>query len=436
MRFKNIINEMSRASDRTLGRDSIANALYILKDFAENNGKVTANQVYKFIERYYGDDAENILTKLGINFWKGSTAKVDLKWKIEDIAKKNNINLGDDWAYVEENKDKYDDMIDVFWAYYKAKSEGKDLSSFDPSQDKTMQQLVNLFKNDPEKAQEVFGKDYSKAVRWLAPYIVDDFENSYEGAIDKFWDWHRAHKNGKEYTLSTAVLEKLEDLLNMPDAERIIGNKGLFFYVAKTVGAMLGRKVINADETALDRELKRIMRALDNPEYIDQIEAEEKRRVASSNLSNDDDEGGYFGSFEGNFGGFSIPTPVLRKIVAVAAEDGAVDKAKIGKVDKKQVVESYKYCMNQLNRKFHVGQKGAFDGTIQEFYDKFKIVFNRGYTTRTLFKIFDEVTTFMIDQLDKETAEYWKNKEEISDVDDFNEAKKLLLQAGYTLFKD
>jgi hypothetical protein len=42
----------------------------------------------------------------------------------------------------------------------------------------------------------------------------------------------------------------------------------------------------------------------------------------------------------------------------------------------------------------------------------------------------------MIDQLDKETAEYWKNKEEISDVDDFNEAKKLLLQAGYTLFKD
>lgn len=221
----------------------------------------------------------------------------------------------------------------------------------------------------------------------------------------------------------------------MPDAERIIGNKGLFFYVAKTVGAMLGRKVINADETALDREIKRIMRALDNPEYIDQIEAEEKRRVASSNLSNDD-EGGYFGSFEGNFGGFSIPTPVLRKIVAVAAEDGAVDKAKIGKVDKKQVVESYKYCMNQLNRKFHVGQKGAFDGTIQEFYDKFKIVFNRGYTTRTLFKIFDEVTTFMIDQLDKETAEYWKNKEEISDVDDFNEAKKLLLQAGYTLFKD
>lgn len=178
MRFKNIINEMSRASDRTLGRDSIANALYILKDFAENNGKVTANQVYKFIERYYGDDAENMLTKLGINFWKGSTAKVDLKWKIEDIAKKNNIDLGDDWAYVEENKDKYDDMIDVFWAYYKAKSEGKDLSSFDPSQDKTMQQLVNLFKNDPEKAQEIFGKDYSKAVRWLAPYIVDDFNEA------------------------------------------------------------------------------------------------------------------------------------------------------------------------------------------------------------------------------------------------------------------
>ena len=74
MRFKNIINEMSRASDRALGRETVANVLYILQDFAnKNNGKVTPNQVYKFIERYYGDDAEKILNMLNMKHWKGSS---------------------------------------------------------------------------------------------------------------------------------------------------------------------------------------------------------------------------------------------------------------------------------------------------------------------------------------------------------------------------
>jgi hypothetical protein len=89
--------------------------------------------------------------------------------------------------------------------------------------------------------------------------------------------------------------------------------------------------------------------------------------------------------------------------------------------------------MNQLNRKFHVGQRGAFEGTLQEFYDKFKIIFTRGYTTKTLFRILDEVTTFMVDQLDKETAEYWKNKEEIVPDDDFNESTKAMQEQGYEI---
>lgn len=184
MRFKNIINEMSRASDRALGRETVANVLYILQDFAnKNNGKVTPNQVYKFIERYYGDDAEKILNMLNMKHWKGSSGRINLNWNINNWAKKYNIDLDDNHAYVEENKDKYDDMIDTFWAYYKAKSEGNDLSSFDPSQDKIMQQMIDMFRNDPEKAKEVFGKDYDKAVRWLAPYVVKDYAGSYEEAI-------------------------------------------------------------------------------------------------------------------------------------------------------------------------------------------------------------------------------------------------------------
>lgn len=171
------------------------------------------------------------------------------------------------------------------------------------------------------------------------------------------------------------------------------------------------------------------MAALDNPKVIDQIEAEEKRRVASG------ENGGNGG---GSIGFAAIPAAALRRIVAIAAEDGAVDKNRVGKVDKAQVRQCYQYCMNQLNRKFHVGQKGAFDGTLQEFYDKFKIVFNRGYTIGTLKKIFDEVTTFLVDQLDQETANYWKNKEDvtIADTDDFNEAVRVARKHGYKIVKE
>lgn len=53
-------------------------------------------------------------------------------------------------------------------------------------------------------------------------------------------------------------------------------------------------------------------------------------------------------------------------------------------------------------------------------------------------KIFDEVTTFLVDQLDQETANYWKNKEDVTlaDTDDFNEAVRVARKAGYKIVKE
>jgi hypothetical protein len=259
---------------------------------------------------------------------------------------------------------------------------------------------------------------------------MDNWEGSPEQAIEEFWDWHRAKKAGKDYKLSKETLERLAAILESDNAMYYFDN--FYYYVAKEVGNMLGRKLLApGEEPPLTKELKRIMAALDNPKVIDQIEADEKRRVASGGNG-----GSGFGG--GSIGFTAIPAAALRRIVAIAAEDGAVDKNKVGKVDKAQVRQCYQYCMNQLNRKFHVGQKGAFDGTLQEFYDKFKIVFNRGYTIGTLKKIFDEVTTFLVDQLDQETANYWKNKEDVTlaDTDDFNEAVRVARKAGYKIVKE
>jgi len=431
MRFKYVLLEMSRASDNAFGADSDKNIIFIANEFQKMNDhrgkKPTMSQFKRYMEDK-GFDWKRVCRILNTPLI-ASQSHYNIGYYAEVAAEKLGVTLEDLDDTVEFSKDVYDYLIDAFWEFYNAKANGKDVSSF--LEDKAFNRLVKLFKENPDKAKEVFGKNYGKATRWLAPYIIDDYENSPSGAIDAFWDWHRAKKAGqKPANLDKSILNRLADLLEMPDAVEIIGNKGLFFYVAKEVERQLGIKILGpADETALQKELKRIMRALDDPKYIDQIEREEKRRLASAGSSDD----GYFGSFGGNFGGFIIPTGVLKKIVTIAAEPGNVDKAKVGKVDKTQVRECYKYCMNQLNRKFHVGERGAFEGTLQEFYDKFKIVFVRGFNIKTLFKIFDEVTTFMVDQLDKQTAKYWQDKEEVSADDDFNEAKKVLNNNGYIL---
>lgn len=436
MKFKDyVLTEMSRASDRTLGKKSLENLLYILTDFLKKDGDPTYNRLSKFIEEY-GLDWDTVAKQLGISpSLKTSKKKAQLEYLIINVANKNNIDLETDRLSVEEDKDEADHNIDLFWNYYRAKHEAdrETVKAIESNPD--FDTLVNWVKDkdstiEGETAEQAFGRHYDTVLRILKPFLMDNWEGSPEQAIEEFWDWHRAKKAGKDYKLSKETLERLAAILESDNAMYYFDN--FYYYVAKEVGNMLGRKLFApGEEPPLTKELKRIMAALDNPKVIDQIEADEKRRVASGKNG-----GSGFGG--GSIGFTAIPAAALRRIVAIAAEDGAVDKNKVGKVDKAQVRQCYQYCMNQLNRKFHVGQKGAFDGNLQEFYDKFKIVFNRGYTIGTLKKIFDEVTTFLVDQLDQETANYWKNKEDVTlgDSDDFNEAVRVARKAGYKIVKE
>lgn len=433
MKFKDyILSEMSRASDRTLGKNSLENLLYILSDYLKKDGDPTYNRLSKFVEEY-GLDWDTVAKQLGISpSLKTSKSKAHLEYLIINVANKNNIDLDTDRLSVEEDKDEADHLIDWFWTYYRAKHEADRAAVKAIENEVGFDALVYWVKTkktvEGETAEEAFGRHYDTVLRILKPFLMDNWEGSPEQAIEEFWDWHRAKKAGKEYTLTKETLERLATILESDQAMYYFEN--FYYYVAKEVGKMLGRKLLApGEEPPLTKELKRIMAALDNPKVIDQIEAEEKRRVASG------ENGGNGG---GSIGFAAIPAAALRRIVAIAAEDGAVDKNRVGKVDKAQVRQCYQYCMNQLNRKFHVGQKGAFDGTLQEFYDKFKIVFNRGYTIGTLKKIFDEVTTFLVDQLDQETANYWKNKEDITlaDTDDFNEAVRVARKHGYKIVKE
>lgn len=434
MKFKDyILTEMSRASDRTLGKNSLENLLYILSDYLKKDGDPTYNRLSKFVEEY-GLDWDTVAKQLGISpSLKTSKSKAHLEYLIINVANKNNIDLDTDRLSVEDNMDEADNLIDWFWTYYRAKHEADRAAVKAIENEGGFDALVYWVKNkdktvEGETAEQAFGRHYDTVLRILKPFLMDNWEGSPEQAIEEFWDWHRAKKAGKEVTLSKETLERLATILESDQAMYYFEN--FYYYVAKEVGKMLGRKLLApGEEPPLTKELKRIMAALDNPKVIDQIEAEEKRRVASG------ENGGNGG---GSIGFAAIPAAALRRIVAIAAEDGAVDKNRVGKVDKAQVRQCYQYCMNQLNRKFHVGQKGAFDGTLQEFYDKFKIVFNRGYTIGTLKKIFDEVTTFLVDQLDQETANYWKNKEDvtIADTDDFNEAVRVARKHGYKIVKE
>ena len=436
MKFKDyILTEMSRASDRVHGKNSLENLLFILGDYLKKDKDPTYNRLSKFIEEY-GLNWETVAKQLNISpSLKTSKAKANLEYLIINTANKNDIDLYQVIDQVDRLKDEADNNIDLFWDYYKAKHESDQEKMAAIESNPGFDTLIEWVKDkdakiNGETAEQAFGRHYDTVIRILKPFLMgDEWDGSPEQAIEEFWDWHRAKKAGKDYKLTVDVLERLAEILESDKAMYYFDN--FYYYVAKEVGKMLGRKILApGEEPPLTKELKRIMAALDNPKVIDQIEAEEKSRVSGSG------NGGGFGG--GSIGFAAIPAAALRRIVAIAAEDGAVDQKKVGKVDKAQVRQCYQYCMNQLNRKFHVGQKGAFDGTLQEFYDKFKIVFNRGYTIGTLRKIFDEVTTFLVDQLDQETANYWKNKEDVTlaDTDDFNEAVRVARKAGYKIVKE
>lgn len=230
-----IINE-SRASDKAFGLGSENNMIWYVNNFIKAAIKANKKPTYLQLKKYLDEHGYE---------W----SKVANYFRLPPVATSARFNTGyfinhfkDKFDEVtrqaDAHRDEYDELIDIFWDFHDKKSNNEDVTSI--LDNPKFKVLIDLFKEDPENAEKIFGKHYDRAKRWLAKYINEDFENSYEHALDEFWLWHRKVKNGDtDAKLDPEVINKLKELVKDQDkAISIIGNRGLFFFVAKKVNEL------------------------------------------------------------------------------------------------------------------------------------------------------------------------------------------------------
>lgn len=306
--------------------------------------------------------------------------------------------------------------VKQFFDWYNDKKKGNETN---PPKD--LIKFVNS--TSAEDVEKAFGKYYKFAMGQLDKYLDWDFLNDEDKLIQNFWDWHRAKKAGKPYQLDQDTIDGLVVFLRKQKAVEVL--QQYYYYFVRIIEKLSDKNIKTPINTSgLQKELQRIMDNLENDDFVDELERIERNRLRGGDMT------------AGPV--FVLPTEVIKSIRSLAKDTNNINKEKVGKIDKSQVKDCYAYCVNELNRKFHVGKTGIFDLNIQDFYDTYKIVFQRGFNTKTLHKIFDEVSQYLLDQLDKGTADYWKNRGKIEEdeIDDFNEAYKALKAAGYVIVED
>lgn len=406
--------------------ENSANVFYYIGRYIKNKGPQTELSLEKYLNSKFNDkipmvglpDEDKRDWHVGWRYiLKKYFTKEGRKWDFNGTWGLNEWNTVAKWHESQDiEKDPYAAIVKVFWDWYKEKKAGNNVKPDD--------ELIKFVNNaGAETIEKAFGKYYKFAMGILEPYMKKSQLTEEDKLIQKFWDWHRAKKAGKPYDLDEDTINGLVVFLRKSKAVEVLQQ---YYYYFVRVIEKLSDKTIKTpiNTTGLQKELERIMDNLDNDEYVDELEKIERNRLRGGDMT------------AGPV--FVLPTEVIRTIRSLAKDEDNIDDSKVGKIDKTQVKDCYVYCNNELNRKFHIGKTGIFDLNIQDFYDTYKIVFNRGFNTRTLHKIFDEVCQYLLDQLDKGTAEYWKNRGQIDmdDVEDFNEAYKILTNAGYILIKE
>ena len=428
--FKNFvtkfINEATESELDKLGfndKDS-ANVFYYIGRYIENKGPQTEGAIKKYLDTKFDNEIPDVtVTKKDghhIDSWEGFLSqyfyKEGRKWEFtadghdwwEDVAKWHESN-----AEAEDQNAKY---VKQFFDWYNDKKKGNETN---PPKD--LIKFVNS--TAAEDVEKVFGKYYKFAMGQLDKYLDWDFLNDEDKLIQNFWDWHRAKKAGNPYQLDQDTIDGLVVFLRKPKAVEVL--QQYYYYFVRVIEKLSDKNIKTPiNTTGLQKELQRIMDNLENDDFVDELEKIERNRLRGGDMT------------AGPV--FVLPTSVIKSIRTLAKDTNNINKEKVGKIDKSQVKDCYAYCVNELNRKFHVGKTGIFDLNIQDFYDTYKIVFQRGFNTKTLHKIFDEVSQYLLDQLDKGTADYWKNRGKIEqdEIEDFNEAYKLLTANGYTILED
>lgn len=398
-----------------------ANVFYYIGRYIENKGPQTSAAIEKYLESKFNGNipAINVQEKSSVN-WASFLVryfyKDGRKWDFtgdghnwwEEVAKWHEANA--------ESEDPNAKYVKQFFDWYNEKKKGNETN---PPKD--LIKFVNgTAAEDVEKA---FGKYYKFAMGQLDKYLDMNFLSDEDKLIQNFWDWHRAKKAGKPYDLDEDTINGLVTFLRKPKAVEVL--QQYYYYFVRVIEKLSDKNIKTPiNTTGLQKELQRIMDNLENDDFVDELERIERNRLRGGNMT------------AGPV--FVLPTEVIKSIRSLAKDTNNINKEKVGKIDKSQVKDCYAYCVNELNRKFHVGKTGIFDLNIQDFYDTYKIVFKRGFNTKTLHKIFDEVSQYLLDQLDKGTADYWKNRGKIEqdEIDDFNEAYKALKSAGYIIVEN
>jgi len=427
--FKNFvtkfINEATEAFDK-LGFDNedSANVFYYIGRYIENKGPKTEAAIKKYLDTKFNNEIPDVkVTKKDGNYIEGweeflSTYfyKKDRKW-VFTVSTHDWWKAVADWHEANaESEDPNAKYVKQFFDWYNEKKKGNETN---PPKD--LIKFVNG--TSAEDVEKAFGKYYKFAMGQLDKYLDMNFLSDEDKLIQKFWDWHRAKKAGKPYQLDQDTVDGLVTFLRKPKAVEVL--QQYYYYFVRVIEKLSDKNIKTPiNTTGLQKELQRIMDNLENDDFVDELERIERNRLRGGDMT------------AGPV--FVLPTEVIKSIRSLAKDTNNINKEKVGKIDKSQVKDCYAYCVNELNRKFHVGKTGIFDLNIQDFYDTYKIVFQRGFNTKTLHKIFDEVSQYLLDQLDKGTADYWKNRGKIEqdEIDDFNEAYKLLTANGYTILED
>ena len=419
---KGFLVESQTVKELGFNDEDSANVFYYIGRYIENKGPQTSAAIEKYLETKFDNNIPAVsVTDKSLANWATFLSryfyKEGRKWEFtadghdwwEEVAKWHDSQAIED--------DPYAAIVKVFWDWYKEKKAGNNVKPDD--------ELIKFVNNASEETiEKAFGPKYAKfAIGMLDPYMNKSNLTEEDKLIQKFWDWHRAKKAGKPYQLDQDTIDGLVVFLRKPKAVQVL--QQYYYYFVRVIEKMSDKTIktpINTD--GLQKELQRIMDNLENDDFVDELERIEKNRLHGGDMT------------AGPV--FVLPVDVIKTIRTLAKDEDNIVKSKVGKIDKDQVKDCYVYCNNELNKKFHVGKTGIFDLNIQDFYDTYKIVFQRGFNTKTLHKIFDEVCQYLLDQLDKGTAEYWKNrgKIDVDEVDDFNEAYNALKSAGYTILKE
>ena len=416
---KGFLVESQTVKELGFNDEDSANVFYYIGRYIENKGPQTSAAIEKYLEtKFDGDIPAVSVTDKSLANWATFLSryfyKEGRKWEFtadghdwwQEVAKWHDSQAIED--------DPYAAIVKVFWDWYKEKKAGNNVKPDD--------ELIKFVNNASEETiEKAFGPKYAKfAIGMLDPYMNKSNLTEEDKLIQKFWDWHRAKKAGKPYQLDQDTIDGLVVFLRKSKAVQVL--QQYYYYFVRVIEKMSDKTIktpINTD--GLQKELQRIMDNLENDDFVDELERIERNRLRGGDMT------------AGPV--FVLPVDVIKTIRTLAKDEDNIVKSKVGKIDKDQVKDCYVYCNNELNKKFHVGKTGIFDLNIQDFYDTYKIVFQRGFNTKTLHKIFDEVCQYLLDQLDKGTAEYWKNrgKIDVDEVDDFNEAYRMLKDAGYRI---